>query len=365
VGDELAIADHLAGWGLYVSTRFLLGYPIAAGPLDRAPWLVLSGLAVLSAVVRGHVGDAAVYLSPSPANIEARQKIRAAGLELLENVRASGRYDRIIIVGHSLGSVIGYDVLTLAWQRHVDEVRKSQTDRWAKDDKFQINTSAIVLAEALAREIRGGAGSDGEAAAARWREATRAVAVEQEANGSRWMVTDFITLGSPLAHGDLLLARNRLDFERRAREHELPNCPPVIEGKGVFSFEHEGRDSRGRQEALVLNHAALFAATVWTNLYFPCRAILWGDVVGGPVAPVFSGGVRDILVRTARRRGWLAHTLYWNWDDRDREFATSPVQQLRLAMDLPRREMKAPAKDSSDKAAKAGLEESTAAIPLP
>lgn len=109
--------------GLNTSIRFLLGDTIAPGALSKAPWLILFVLGDLSSLVRSYVGDAAVHLSHAPPNIEARQKIRASGLNLLDKVIDSGRYDRVIVVGQSLGSVIGYEILSLAWQRHADAVR--------------------------------------------------------------------------------------------------------------------------------------------------------------------------------------------------------------------------------------------------
>jgi hypothetical protein len=59
--------------GVYSSARLLLGYPIAPGVLDKAPWFLLLVIGILSTTVRSFIGDAAVYLSPTPANIEARQ----------------------------------------------------------------------------------------------------------------------------------------------------------------------------------------------------------------------------------------------------------------------------------------------------
>ena len=76
-----------------------------AAPLLVANWLVPV------------VGDAARYLSPSPGNVEVRQKIREAGIDLLTKLHASGDYDRIVVVGHSLGGVVGFDVLNYAWGR--------------------------------------------------------------------------------------------------------------------------------------------------------------------------------------------------------------------------------------------------------
>jgi len=56
----------------------------------------------------------------------------------------------------------------------------------------------------------------------------------------------------------------------------------------------------------------VFGVTRWTNLYFPVRRILWGDIIGGPLQPSFGRGIRDIPVETKERGGFLAHTLYWS-----------------------------------------------------
>jgi hypothetical protein len=67
-----------------------------------------------------YIGDAARYLSPTPENVGVRQAIRSAAVELLEGLHDDPtwrRYHRIILVGHSLGSVIGYDAITHLWQR--------------------------------------------------------------------------------------------------------------------------------------------------------------------------------------------------------------------------------------------------------
>ncbi|MBX3566328.1 MAG: hypothetical protein KF730_17345 [Sphingomonas sp.] len=327
------------GLGLYSTGRFFLGYPIAPGLLDKAPWLVLAVLGFFSGLFRAYVGDAAVYLSPAPANIDARQKIRATGLDLLENIVASGRYDRIIIVGHSLGSVIGYDILTLAWQKHSDGVRDRLRAAWLAGELPLIKSSAVRAAEAIAKDIRDPelvATIGAEEAAGRWRRATWAVAAEQTNNGDPWLVSDFITLGSPLTHASALLARNLTDFTRRTQERELPHCPPVRELNGHFSFQHKGVDDHGGiQQAAVLHSAALFAVTGWTNLYFPVRGIIGGDFVGGPVAPLFWAGVRDIAVETKIWKGRLAHTHYWQRDARDKG-PTAPLTCLREALDLKR-----------------------------
>jgi hypothetical protein len=256
-------------------------------------------------------------------------------------VTASGRYDRIVVVGHSLGSVIGYDVLTLAWQRHSDAVRARLSAAWATGQFPAIASAAIAKAEGLAKTIRDSDPKDATLAehlAGEWRKATWAVADEQAGNGDPWPVTDFVTLGSPLTYGALLLAADLKDFGRRTGELELPHCPPARELNGRFSFQHRGLDMLGRpQRATVLNSGALFAATAWTNLYFPNSWILKGDYIGGPVAPMFWGGIRDVAVTTHSWGGWLAHTHYWRRDPRDIDAAVAPLVRLREALDLDRR----------------------------
>lgn len=84
-----------------------------------AVWLaVVGGAAMLQVVVMSYLGDAARYLSPRPANIRLRHAIRSEGMKLLRTLHERGEYDRIIVVGHSLGSVIGYDLITHLWQEY-------------------------------------------------------------------------------------------------------------------------------------------------------------------------------------------------------------------------------------------------------
>ncbi len=334
------------GLGVVSILHFALGADPVPDATAKATWLLAAILAGFSGLVRGYIGDAAVYLSPTPRNIEARQKIRAAGLNVLDRVTGSGRYDRVVVVGHSLGSVIGYDVLTFAWQRHVDDRRRAISAAWRNGTLPTISRAAIQAAETLSKTIRDDTRTDPASLAenaVKWHAATRSVSAELQANGDGWLVTDFVTLGSPLTHGDMLLAKDRADFSRRTRERELPHSPPARELVGRFSFKHEDVDDQGRlQHAWLLNQGALFATTAWTNLYFLSRGVLWGDFVGGPVAPLFWAGAMDVPVRTHAWSGWLAHTHYWNRDVRDVDPVTAPVVRLRWALALSRKSITAP-----------------------
>jgi hypothetical protein len=59
-----------------------------------------------------------------------------------------------------------------------------------------------------------------------------------------------------------------------------------------------------------LHHAAPFAVTRWTNLYFE---VGWfgfsGDLIGGPVAPQFGPWVKDVPLSAPSCTP--AHTCYW------------------------------------------------------
>jgi hypothetical protein len=89
----------------------------------------------------------------------------------------------------------------------------------------------------------------------------------------------------------------------RRISYELPYRAPFETGTRTFTVPH---------------HAALFAVTRWTNLFFEASAGgLRGDIVGGPIAPVFGPWVLDVPLRSGT---WLrAHTGYWRSDDRPAE----------------------------------------------
>jgi pimeloyl-ACP methyl ester carboxylesterase len=84
---------------------------------------LIAVITVMHLVIIPIIGDAARYLRPTPANYSVRNAIRLAAIELIEALTKDHRYSEIIIVGHSLGSVIAYDVLCLLWERQIARVR--------------------------------------------------------------------------------------------------------------------------------------------------------------------------------------------------------------------------------------------------
>src|ERR1700759_974199 len=58
--------------------------------------------------------DLTRYLDTSPPSYEARRAIRGGLVDLLRDLHNRG-YSRIVVVGHSVGTVIAYDALMSFW----------------------------------------------------------------------------------------------------------------------------------------------------------------------------------------------------------------------------------------------------------
>jgi hypothetical protein len=301
-----------------------------ASPFTLLGALIFVSLSAIQFILVSYVGDAARYLSPLPANISLRQKVRSQGVQLLRALHESGKYSRIIIVGHSLGSVIGYDIISRLWLEYNDQLPALEADPGIKkrilDAMAAGSSPQRIIREEISRtgELLYQTPQDPAALANFQRDQLKAWR-EQCSLGNRWRISDFITLGSPLAHAELFLASNKKEFENRKRQREVITNPPQRDTKGYAyspptsivvgtTDNGDGTKTAKRYTPLILHHAAPFAVTRWTNLYFPVRWALWGDLVGGRLASAFGPGILDVPVRTTRRLGWtlLAHTSYWH-----------------------------------------------------
>ncbi len=140
-----------------------------------------------------------------------------------------------------------------------------------------------------------------------------------------WLVSDFVTLGSPLSKADILVTRDRKEFNKRTAARSLPTAPPRLEqiSPPRFSFK-VARDRLGP------HYAAPFASTVWTNLYFPSLFVAIGDIISGPVAPLFGPAVKDVEIPIGAPR--FRHNDYWR---KARLEPTPPwITALRQALSL-------------------------------
>ena len=74
-------------------------------------------------------------------------------------------------------------------------------------------------------------------------------------------------------------------------------------------------------ETWMLHHAAPFAAVRWTNVFDPAALVFMGDVIGGPLGPVFGPAIVDIdlkALRGGRQSTSFTHTKYWSLDEASR-----------------------------------------------
>jgi hypothetical protein len=305
------------------------GFPLLA----RFHWLLAAASAGLLTIVHkaatATFGRVVRYTRAQPENIAARQAVRERGLKLLNALHSGNNYKRIVVVSHSLGTILAHDLISYFWaQRSAARTFTEGTDEF----------NGLCQLEELAARIDAGKPTpdllrDFADSQYRFRQllASRpAPATDTEAD-RRWLITDFVTLGSPLTHAEVLLASDKSDLDLRIAQRELPMSPPfrelldpkVIErarGSGGLPLLPPPPDSKlfsypdpSQSKVWYLHHAAPFAALRWTNIFDPARLVFFGDVIGGPLAHAFGPAIVDIDLKKLRgRQSWcFTHTKYW------------------------------------------------------
>lgn len=295
--------------------------PLAPG-LDTAMKLGAIGYPVFIAWVLAYFGDVPRYTRAAPSNIAARKAIRERGLALLKAIEAQGGYGRIVLVGHSLGSILAYDLLKLLWSER-EMIRTMRVG----DARYQ----AVEAFQAAAERLPAGNVQPAELDA--YREAQFAVfkALKGATSADRpgWPISDLITVGSPLTHAQFLLEKDARALAGGIAERRFPTNPPFMSKGEPLIY-----DLPSGTGAVRLHHAAPFAATRWTNIYDPPTVILLGDCISGPVSEVLGRGTRDVPVtmRGPWRGRLFTHTLYWT----DTGRGVSHLLKLREALNLGR-----------------------------
>jgi hypothetical protein len=327
----------------------------------NAPWSVPIAFAILglylianAAFLQPYLGDAARYFRGSPANVAVRRAIRTEAVNSLHNLHKSCSYDRIIVVAHSLGTVVAYDMLRAYFSRICSDLPPVANlgSEFAEIDAaaFQPNGSASADDMKILRQK------------ARLAVTSIAAAVEEPGDKpTSWLVTDLVTLGSALTHAYFLMCLNKkdaeidddikaevsaaietdpkddvefglkCDFARRVREREFPTCPPKrLDKDGLLTFRNP---KTGLKQ---VHHGALFGLTRWTNIFFPMVQIFWGDAIGGRLAPIFGSHVVDYPVSTHQSGDpdFFTHTVYWDVCREPDKFKAPHIVALRDAIDL-------------------------------
>ncbi|RVJ72545.1 hypothetical protein [Sinorhizobium medicae] len=310
-----------------------------------------------------YFGDVARYVRADPVNVARRQDIREKGVELLETLMGlrsdiggvAVKYDRVVVVAHSLGTIVAYDVLSHCFAR-LNTRNNLRTHPPQQPHRVEM--------EAM---IRKATGMEEEGSAPVWdidafQRLQALCRKEINAQDNPWIVSDFITLGSPLSHAEFLLAFDKAELRKAQERRILPTCPPNLEYDGKTKLRHftyrmsdrDGDDDHDPEGPRLPHHAALFAYTRWTNLYSPHEKLLWGDLISGAVGPQFNlevngreiSGIRDLRVLPERtpegqtvggaRVPFFSHTKYWQLPGtlKENEQPVHHIRMLREALNL-------------------------------
>lgn len=306
-----------------------------------------------------YFGDVARYVRADPANVSRRKAIRDRGLALLHALHESDEYDRIIIVSHSLGTIVAYDLINLLWTQLGPSHRNSSIEIARQPfEEMDAYLQKVAMDDLPERERTESAVRN---RITEFRQLQRAISarlsrvpLRRDEDGrivhSPWLISDLITVGSPLSHAEFLLSRDEAGLRKLVDERVLPVCPPTLEWRE--DRECAGRTGCGsmmynieKGDKSFPHHATCFAAVRWTNIYDQAQFAfpLVGDLVSGPVWQNFGSSVRTTDVpgdragsgdglwpaevsfngideyRVRIRRGVLGlphlftHTKYWAW----------------------------------------------------
>jgi hypothetical protein len=325
-------------WGLRISLPlltfgiYLLGSRLALFFKDSdmfkvtiygflAVWLVRSSSNLLFKLIENtfiqFIGDAVRYTVPTPENIETRSSIRMAGIQLLRNLHEDvdendptmKTYDRIVLVGHSLGGIIAYDILSFLWSAD-NKIFDKSTDPNLLNQSALDSISAYVQKDNLD--------------VAEYQTLQNNLFKEQMKLGNTWRISDFITLGTPLAHGAFLLAKDDADFDMKVEQREVAVSPPQMNDdekqffyEKSFTCEETTLNDMGveipspvARKIKLLHSAAQFGVVRWSNFYFNL------DYIGGSMRDKFGKGMVDEEIvpvgKTNQNIPVKPHTAYWS-----------------------------------------------------
>ncbi|MBR1285830.1 hypothetical protein JQ597_27645 [Bradyrhizobium sp. AUGA SZCCT0177] len=318
----------------------------------NSPWSVAAASAVIglylivnATFLQPYLGDAARYFRNSPGNVAVRRAIRKEAVDSLASLHASGQYDRIVVVAHSLGTVVAYDMLRAYFSRVRAELPPGEelgTDFGVIDNAKWQPEDAASVADKKALRVMARATIANIAAAAAKR-------LPEQKKSKTWLVTDFVTLGSALTHAYFLMCLGKSeadlkaegrenteadlkeDFARRVEEREFPTCPPKrFDQDGLLAFTNPKTNKKQ------IHNAALFGLTRWSNIYFPRRQLFWGDAIGGALSPIFGSHIVDLKVSTKKAGGddFFTHTAYWDVRREPDTYQAPHIVALRKAIDL-------------------------------
>ncbi|WP_445166063.1 hypothetical protein ACTXG7_19580 [Mycolicibacterium sp. Dal123E01] len=312
------LRSGVAGWIVGLVTSVLV-LSIVLALVRAAPRALIR-----SFLTTGFVNVAHYFDLLAPESHMVRRAIRGGLVDLLYTLQ-QGCYTRIILVGHGIGGYIAYDALTALWAE-THELRAGAAERPA-------GLGSLDGLEAAADRLL--AEPDVNRALDEYQAAQFELWQDVRSQGNPWRITDFVTVGTPMALADFFIGRppmfsglSRTDskrhemFDRLTRKGVVVRCPPRSEALSVSAPDCTPACYRSGEQDM-LGAQSPFAVTRWANLWFPVRrGSIRGDWFGGALRPLFGPGVRDIAVsgnRPQRLRPGVVQTQYFKYPDRDAE----------------------------------------------
>lgn len=299
-----------------------------------ACWLV-------GAVLLPFFGDAASYLSAQTETISSRQSVRQRGIKLLRALHDDEDYERIVVIAHSLGTVVAYDLLHILW-REVGPLKDNPPGEESISALREVESAIRAARMSEAHPHLWDATSVAAFQAAQWKAFNRLRLERAGADGADksparqgWKVSDFVTLGSPLTHAALLVTESKKDLKELMKERVMPTAPPQpydANNPILYLDRPSGKH--------VAHHGAVFSVVRWTNLFDPPPPFwLEGDLISGPVSGTdrFGCGVRDAEVTIRHGHGWkrwFTHNAYWSNPDPRGDSSPEHIEIFREAVDL-------------------------------
>jgi pimeloyl-ACP methyl ester carboxylesterase len=277
---------------LTIPALFVLGYILDT---DVPHWIVglifsavvlvfwfglfrMLGKLLVNRVTRSFV-DVVRYLDTSPESYAARRAIRGGLVDLLQALH-DGRYSRIVVVAHSLGAYIAYDAVMSLW---ADTHTLHAAPPSDPHTPLPVRLAALGAVEDAADRLTANGGT--ESGVDEFQDLQFALWQDLRWQGNPWRITDFITVGTPMALADILVTRpgmfsgfkksDRTDrrevLDQLVRRGALVRCPPrsetlAVESTGPVPASFRWRRSGARE---VLGSQSPFAVTRWTNIWFP------------------------------------------------------------------------------------------------
>lgn len=291
--------------------------------LPQATVIAIAGIigAVAQQLGTKTFGRVVKYTRADPDNIAARKAVRERGLGLLRAIHHAGEYDRVVVVGHSLGSILAYDLVNYFWAEQAAARAIIEGS-----DAFTRLCALEKAGRALREQNTPAQRQEFRKAQAALR---RSLKKDSDDQKSIWLISDLVTFGSPLTHAEFLVARSKDDLEARQKDRELATCPPIGEVLDEWRLEHaravglleEGQSSlsafpdRQVKDGWTLHHGAAFAVVRWTNVHDHAKFIFCGDLISGPLSPAFGQGIEDRdLAKIDKQSASFTHTRYWSAD---------------------------------------------------